>query len=153
MNWGDILLDRPWIKDIQWRELTAVFVMVLTQKEHWHGKRIRLFCDNMGVVWMLIRMRARLGRPDLQELIRQICEAAVEYRFHFWIDHVPGVDNVIADALSRNFHNPFASMPFLPGKAIPTATAVLQQASDDCKPYNIGHKFLDWANDDTTSTE
>ena len=40
-------------------------------------------------------------RGDLNDLMTELCEMATKYRFYFWIEHMAGEKNKIADALSR----------------------------------------------------
>ena len=136
-EWSDINLFHPESRDIQWRELSAIFVIVQALKHEWKNKSITIFCDNEAIVWMLIKMRAPLYRPDLQILIREICKASIEFCFHFWINHVPGKENLIADALSRNFPDPFSlqDFPFNKGPRILIAKELLQLAATLAKPF------------------
>ena len=55
---------------------------------------------------MLISMRCTLTRPDLQTLINEICKICIENEIVPWFEHIPGKDNVIPDALSRNKPHP-----------------------------------------------
>ena len=87
--------------DIVFNELLGVCVAVKLWAQEWGGKDILIHCDNMGVVEILKRKCCNFRRKDLMELVRIICGAAVEYGFYFKVVHIKGVDNKIADGLSR----------------------------------------------------
>ena len=90
--------DKP---DIVFGELLGVCVAVKLWAHEWRGKDVLIHCDNMGVVEILKRKCCNFRRKDLMELVRIICAAAVEYGFYFRVVHIKGVDNKIADGLSR----------------------------------------------------
>lgn len=111
-RWSDINLhiDSRDERDIQWRELVAIYGCLLSLAER-HGSAlddtlIEIFTDNIACKYMLMNMTAKLTRPDLQILINDICKLCVDRRIHLWMEHIPGEENKIADALSRFFENP-----------------------------------------------
>jgi hypothetical protein len=113
-RWSDVSLriNHPSERDIQWRELAAIFA-ALFSLEHRYGDQltdtyIHIFTDNSACKYFLIKMAAPLSRPDLQTLINEICMLCVRRRIHLWLDHIPGVQNTIADALSRFYPSPFS---------------------------------------------
>ena len=87
--------------DIVFKELLGVCTAILLWAPSWKGKHVKLFCDNMGVVEMVKRKCCVFRRRDLMAMIRVIGRAAVKYEFYFKIFHIMGVDNKIADELSR----------------------------------------------------
>ena len=56
-------------------------------------------CDNMAVVWCGTKLLPK--DPHLAFLIRELALIAVKVGFRFRISHIPGVQNVGPDALSR----------------------------------------------------
>ena len=111
-RWADLdmHIQRREERDIQWRELVAIYAALLGLEQR-HGDRlndcrVQIFTDNVACKYMLINMTAKLGRPDLQVLINEICELCINRRVHLWMEHIPGDDNKVADALSRFFPNP-----------------------------------------------
>ena len=111
-KWQDFALSHPQKRDILWRELSAVFVAIHALAPILSRRFIRVYTDNEAVKWMLIKMRSKLTRPDLQILINKICMLLLKYHIQFWIDYIRGEDNITADALSRYKPNPLADSPF-----------------------------------------
>ena len=54
-KWSDIQLSNPEIRDIQWRELCAIFVFVLANIKSFKEKVIHIYTDNDAVKWMMIK--------------------------------------------------------------------------------------------------
>ena len=103
-------------RDIQWRELAAVAVLLMCYKHEFAGKCVNIWCDNEPVVWILIKWRASLHRTDLQQLLRLIANICIEFDIIPWWDHIPGKENTIADNLSRFYNCPFTNSKVQPNK-------------------------------------
>ena len=146
-KWTEIDLSEPEKRDIQWRELCAVFMAIHCLQGELSGKSVHIYTDNDPVKWMLIKMRSRLARPDLQIIINKICEILLEQHIEIWIDHIPGEENKCADALSRYFPNPLASAPFAVSKHC-NAIDSLQLASDLAAQTDVKEKYLTFEDDD-----
>ena len=82
-------------------ELLGVCTAVQLWGKYWNGLDVRLNCDNMGVVEILKRKCCNLKGKDLMELVRIICQSAVKNNCYFRVDHIKGLENKIADGLSR----------------------------------------------------
>ena len=139
-EWRHINLYHNDNRDIVWRELVAIFSFIHSLKESLTGKVIHIFTDNEACKYMLINMRAKLSRPDLQVIINELCKIFIEYEIIPWIDHIPGKDNIIPDALSRNKRIPNALALKCTNKIYTTNS--LQLAADLCKNIIIKHKHL-----------
>ena len=96
-------------RDIQWRELIAIYGALFGLNDRYGAdiddSFIHIFTDNSACKFMLINLTAILARPDLQILLNNICELCVNRLIHLWLDHIPGDNNTIADALSRFYPN------------------------------------------------
>ena len=65
------------------------------------GSQIAIFSDNINTVQMFNSLAAL---SSLNWMLVAIVDAVVEKSIDFWVLHVPGVHNIIADRLSH-FHN------------------------------------------------
>ena len=102
--WKDCTFyDTNFKPDIAWKELCGVVLAILLYAKTFANKIIHFRCDNFAVCKIVAKKCACFKRRDLNELIRILCETAIKYRFYIWIDHVKGVKNTLADALSRNY--------------------------------------------------
>ena len=88
--------------DITYLELLGVVAAVHLFAETWSGKVVKMRCDNAAVCMMVRRKAACFRRRDLNGLLLILCELATRHRFYFWIEHIRGVDNKLADDLSRD---------------------------------------------------
>ena len=87
--------------DITFMELLGVVLAAAMGARDWEHKSVKFYCDNLGVCHIVSRKVACFRRPDLNDLVRILCELSFEHRFKFWIEHIEGKQNVIADRLSR----------------------------------------------------
>ena len=114
VNWSEVSDTSD--KDIQWKELAAIAVLLMCYRHQFANKCIHILSDNEPVVWMLIKWRANLARKDLQKLLRRIAETCISYNIVPWWDHIPGEENTIADNLSRFKPYPFSNERVKPNK-------------------------------------
>jgi hypothetical protein len=96
---------------IAWKELYAVLLACRAWGRHFTGRRILLHCDNQSVVSIV---NSGTSKCDLiMQLVRALISVAVSNNFDLKLVHVPGVENVAADLLSRGkmdlFHSMFTS--------------------------------------------
>ena len=87
--------------DIKLMEMVAVFILFVQFAPQWQFKNVKFYCDNKTVVSSLANRRAPLKRRDLHYFVDKIFELSAQYHFRFWIEHLDGDDNVMADRLSR----------------------------------------------------
>ena len=95
--------DLPEFRDITismaFLELYPIVVAALLWGSRWSGRRILFHCDNLSTVHII-----RKGRSPVYSimcLMRQLTWLAAKYNFYVTAEHIPGVNNVYADMLSR----------------------------------------------------
>ena len=115
--------------DIQWKELYAIVIAVITWGHNWTGKRIRFNCDNKSIVQSWAKGSSK--NRAVMSLLRHLFLVAARGQFTISMAHIPGSRNTVADALSRNkmvlFHN-------LSPQADPEPTPVPTQLMPDPAP-------------------
>ncbi len=102
--WEDFHMIHDWQykPDILFLELMGVVLALnIYTDDTTRGQRVLVMCDNKPAVKICIRKCACLKRPDLTALMQVYCANADRKGFRPYIDHIAGVDNPVADALSR----------------------------------------------------
>ena len=97
------------------KELVPVVIAAALWGRSWHRIRICFHVDNMEVVAILRRYSA--GSEVTHHLLRCLYFYSALFQFEFSAEHIPGVQNVAADALSRDNLVLFSSL-------LPQATQV-----------------------------
>jgi hypothetical protein len=82
-----------------WKELYAIVVAACTWGHLWQRKKVVFFSDCLPVVQALEKGSSRTR--GIMQLIRILHHQAAKHSFHYRIKHIPGVENTIADELSR----------------------------------------------------
>ena len=88
-------------QSIAYQELFPVVVAAHVLGTQWSRKHVLFRSDNEAVVHMLNSKTSRT--PSLITLLRSLLLSAARYSFSFSSQNIPGVNNLIADSLSR-FH-------------------------------------------------
>ena len=113
----DLKIRRRAERDIQFRELLAIYGAIVSLSERYGDKlldnTIHVHTDNTACQFMCRSFSAKLARADLQILLNHICLICVRKRIHLHTSHIKGELNTIADALSRFYDNPL-QFPTLP---------------------------------------
>ena len=91
-------LGQPGIS-ILWQELYKINVACHLRGALWTSKRIQFYCDNQGVVEVINSRRSNV--PRVMDLVRDLTLCTLQHNFYFRAVHVPGINNNIADSLSR----------------------------------------------------
>ena len=84
---------------IAYKELFPAIIAAHVWGHHWCHKHVFFHSDNAAVVHILNSRMSKV--PGLMRLLRSLLFAAACHCFSFSVQHVPGVTNQIADALSR----------------------------------------------------
>ena len=87
--------------DITFFEMLGVVLAARLYGHTWRGKTVRFKCDNMATCYCVGKKCACFKRLDLNWLLKELCSIAHRHWFHFWIVHIKGERNNVADALSR----------------------------------------------------
>ncbi len=102
-------------KCIKWKELYVIVLTAATWSDQWKGLRIKFHCDNLSVVYMWTNKGSR--RSDIMCLVHTLFYIVASGNFHVSVAHIPGVNNCLADALSRlqfdrprSYHHPKARL-------------------------------------------
>jgi len=82
-----------------WCELFAVYAALFTYRTVLRHCCVLFLMDNQSDVHVLNRQATR--SPRLAGLLREIYTIAVEHNISLYARHRPGVENVLADFLSR----------------------------------------------------
>ena len=81
-------------------EMVPIVAAAIVWGHEWRGLSVRFHTDNSAVVALLNQGSVRDN--GLMHLMRCLSFVAAKFDFVFSLTHVRGVDNVLADALSRN---------------------------------------------------
>ena len=85
---------------VTYKELYAIVAACATRGIEWLWLRVEFQCDNQAVVECLKTGTSR--SPAVMALIRTLYSMCVKHNFLIRASHLPGISNIIADALSRN---------------------------------------------------
>ena len=82
-----------------WKELYAIVAAAATWGHAWQRRKVVFITDCMPVVHAVTKGASRTRR--IMQLIRQLHLYSARHHFHYRIEHIAGVDNFVADELSR----------------------------------------------------
>ena len=98
--WPKELLSLPAnASSIALMEMYPIVVSCLLWGKDWSRKRIIFFCDNEATVNIINKGRSSV--PFINRFVRRLTWLSVLGNFIIRAAHIPGVDNTIADSLSR----------------------------------------------------
>ena len=100
-QWAQLQWPPEWAQvTIAPKELVPIVLAVAMWGPQWRSKKVRCQCDNMAVVFAINKKSAR--DPALSRLLRLLSLFAAIYDVTLVARHLPGIQNTMADALSRN---------------------------------------------------
>ena len=115
---GAVLLHSHWFRfpwpeswsdfDISVKELVPIVVAAALWGRWWRRSQVCFHSDNMAVIAML-KKRSAKGEVA-HHLLRCLYFYAAFFQFDYTADHVPGILNTAADALSRDNISLFSSL-------------------------------------------
>ena len=91
--------DLTLLTSITWKELYTVVLAASTWGHEWRGQSILFHCDNRAVIE--IWQKGSCKHQPIMALVRILYIIAALFQFRVLIQHIPGTNNAIADALSR----------------------------------------------------
>lgn len=94
-------------------ELLPIIVAVKLWAPRLSNQSIIFWCDNLGVVEAINNQRST--SPHALRLLRHLVLCCLHFNIHFTARHIPGVENGVADALSRFDFTQFCALA--PGAA------------------------------------
>ncbi len=109
LGWFQAIWPEDWADiDISAKEMVPIVVAAALWGHNWAGQHVRFNSDNTAVVAVLNSRTAK--SPLLAHLLRCFSFYGAYFRFHSSAEHVPGVLNTAADAISRNNLPAFLSL-------------------------------------------
>ena len=93
---------REELRSINWKELYSITVALTIWGHHFRGKRILVHCYNSSIVQIMTKVSSR--SKSMMVLICSLVMLGKQNNFNLHLQHIPGVNNGIADTLSR-FNN------------------------------------------------
>ena len=108
-NWFHCPWNEAWAGvPINTKELVPIVVAVAMWGRLWRNSHVLILCDNLAVVMVL---RARTCKDAIMmHLLRSLHFFLAKWDIALTSQHIPGVTNHAADALSRNNMQAFHSM-------------------------------------------
>ena len=100
-SWFQLQWPAAWdATGIAAKELVPIVVSALLWGCDWAGQHVCFHTDNEAVVAIIQKLSAKY--PLLIQLLRCLFFYSSIFRFQFSALHIPGVQNTVADAISRN---------------------------------------------------
>lgn len=87
------------VQSIAFKELFPIVIAAHVWGSQWSRQHVLFKCDNEAVVYMLNKRTSKI--PAIMQLLRHLLFAAAHHNFSFSSEHLSGVNNCVADALSR----------------------------------------------------
>lgn len=98
-RWPTTWVEAGFLKNLVLLELFPIVVAMEIWGESFRNLKVRLNCDNLGVVQVINRLSAK-SLPVVR-LLRHLVLRCLKMNVFIYAVHLPGVDNTVADALSR----------------------------------------------------
>ena len=97
--WPVSWVEAGFTRNLVLLELFPVVLAVELWGAEFRDKKVRFHCDNLGVVQAINRVSA--SSPPVVRLLQHLVLRCLQRNVFIHAVHIPGVENVIADALSR----------------------------------------------------
>ena len=118
-EWFQFQWPRDWgLVHITIKELLPIVLSCAVWGHSWKGKSVKCLCDNAAVVAIINSGRSKVDKA--MHLMRYLTFFLAHYGTNIFAEHLPGKDNIAADALSRDnltlFHQQVPRAAQLPTK-------------------------------------
>ena len=87
-------------ESITLKELLPIVLACAVWGESFRNMRVTVHCDNLGTVALVNSGYSRV--PQIMHLLRCLFFVRARFQIELWAVHIPGMDNIVADAISRN---------------------------------------------------
>ena len=99
-HWLQCMYPQDWqLLDITVLELYPIFVLVSMFGENLKNSTVLFHCDNMAVCYIINKLTSK--HKFVMTIVRQLVWVLVKYNIDLKAKHVPGVDNIMCDRISR----------------------------------------------------
>lgn len=108
-------------------ELFPIVLACVLWGHQWARKRILFYCDNLATVEIISKGRSKV--PSIMKLMRKLTYHSALCNFTVHARHIPGIQNSVADSLSRfqmsRFHQLAPQADSLPSPCPPLAALLM----------------------------
>ena len=98
LAWADTQCSRN--MNIAVKKLIPLVIAAAVWGRQWQGRTVGCKCDNQAVVAVLHSRTSK--ESDIMHLLRCLFFFEARFSFHFTASHIAGVENTLADDISRN---------------------------------------------------
>ena len=99
-KWVSLGWPHQFVKfSIQWKELFPIYVTCVLWGKYFRGKRILFHCDNQAAVDIWANKTSKC--PEVAALLRKLFFITANNEFIVKVAHIAGIENAMADSLSR----------------------------------------------------
>ncbi|KAM8945815.1 uncharacterized protein RCH25_049154 [Pelodytes ibericus] len=117
-SWPRKWFQSGWVKNLAFLELFPIVVSVILWGPCFENKKVRFWCDNLGVVQAINNGSA--SSPPVIRLLKELVLICLQRNLLVQAVHVPGIKNDVADSLSRQQWERFRLLaPGVDGEATP----------------------------------
>lgn len=99
LQWPDSWANSPILRDITFLELVPIVLALHVWGKALQKKKIIFFVDNMALVHILNKQSSKSDR--VMSFLRPLILVTLHNHIQFKAQHIPGMHNLIADAISR----------------------------------------------------
>ena len=96
LRWPDAVQETQ----IAVKELIPIVLAAAVWGNNWKGRNVMSYCDNAAVVAILSKGDCK--EPQAMHLMRYLAFLKAKFQFSLFASHISGINNDLADALSRD---------------------------------------------------